>query len=172
MRTWPRVAWAALGFWFFGVVAAHVVNEVEPQIIGNRIIGSGISGGSDEPTIMRLMFMGSWKYIEVPSPAPQINKFSSVLSINNVLGRNSGARRSWSLAGRRLIVGGQQTAIPGLKRVVPVIEVRWERGISDLTFCIKGELLSWGAYQEFCVRGHSEPGEGLGETHDHTERTD
>jgi hypothetical protein len=30
-----------------------------------------------------------------------------------------------------------------------------------------------GAYQESCVRGHSQPGDdGLGETHDHTERTD
>jgi hypothetical protein len=28
------------------------------------------------------------------------------------------------------------------------------------------------AYQESCVRGHSEARFGLGETHDHTERTD
>jgi hypothetical protein len=28
------------------------------------------------------------------------------------------------------------------------------------------------AYQESCVRGHNQPGDGLGETHDHTERTD
>jgi hypothetical protein len=27
-----------------------------------------------------------------------------------------------------------------------------------------------GAYQESCVRGHSQPGDGLGETHDHTQR--
>jgi predicted transcriptional regulator len=28
------------------------------------------------------------------------------------------------------------------------------------------------AYQESCGRGHNQPGDGLGETHDHTERTD
>jgi peptide/nickel transport system substrate-binding protein len=37
---------------------------------------------------------------------------------------------------------------------------------------IARELQLQEAYQESCVRGHSQPGDGLGETHDHTERTD
>ncbi len=43
--------------------------------------------------------------------------------------------------------------------------------VAQDTFYV-GTLKGVGAYQESCVRGHNQPVEGLGETHDHTERTD
>lgn len=41
---------------------------------------------------------------------------------------------------------------------------------SILTTFVERVVSEIGAYQEFCVRGHSEARFGLGETHDHTER--
>jgi pimeloyl-ACP methyl ester carboxylesterase len=39
---------------------------------------------------------------------------------------------------------------------------------TQLLFFLHQKLLR--AYQESCVKGHSQPGDGLGETHDHTQR--